>query len=185
MDELRVPLDSEGFSRRECPRCGAHFKLRWSSQEASLLAAALTRRYPHDEQPPACERRHCPYCAAAAAADEFFTDDVQRRLDLEASKVERAVRQRRLAVPAEWLAANPRATAPREGRDAPRLPLRPDPDDDLLCVALPCCGDEQKVSEAWVGPIRCHRCGIAHLRAGPRDIGVELALLREWASTDS
>jgi len=66
-------------------------------------------------------------------------------------------------------------------------PRRPDPlrddgqDQDLTGVPLPCCGEEVKVSDGWSGPVRCHFCGMVHTRAVSRDIGLELALLREWA----
>jgi hypothetical protein len=180
MDELRVPLDGDGFSRRECPRCGAHFKLRWSGREAHLLAAALGRRLEHDGDAESCAPRFCPYCACTADADAFLTGDVQRQLDGEASRIAQEVRSRRLLLPAEWAGANPRARSHAATAPERRPPPRADPVDELLPIALPCCGEEQKVNSAWMGPIRCHLCGIAHLRAGPRDIGLELALLLQW-----
>jgi hypothetical protein len=181
MDELRIPLDGDGFSRRECPRCRAHFKLRWSAREAAVLAAGMARRvnllgtFEGRELPP----RHCPYCAATAPAHEFFTPEVQRHLDAEAERLENEVRLHRFHLPDEWLGDNPRASsAPLAA--APPPPPRPDHADDLVRIGLPCCNEEHKVSGAWLGPIRCHLCGVAHLRAGPRDIGLELALLKQW-----
>lgn len=180
-DELQLPLDSEGFSRRECPRCRAEFKLRWSAREPAVLACAMARRVAMGSAeitaPPA---RFCPYCASSAAADRFFTPEIQRHLDTEARHLEEEVRWLRLRLPPEWLSENP-GHSHEPLAPAPRGILRREQDDDLCRIDLPCCGVEQKVSGAWVGPIRCHLCGIAHLRAGPRDIGLELALLKEWA----
>jgi hypothetical protein len=183
MDELQLPLDAEGFSRRECPRCHAEFKLRWSAREPAVLACAMARRVTMNsgelEPQPA---RVCPYCASSAAADRFLTPEIQRHLDGEARQLDEEVRRRRVRLPPEWLSENPRVSSKDPALTArPREPLRRDPDGELCRIDLPCCGVEQKVSGAWVGPIRCHLCGIAHLRAGPRDIGLELALLKEWA----
>jgi hypothetical protein len=183
MEELRVPLDVHGFSRRECPRCKAHFKLRWNEREAGVLAAALSRRVQHLNPTDAAPSRprFCPYCACEAPADEFFTPEVQRHLDAAARRLDAEVRWRRVRLPLEWMRANPRVTsAPAAAAQPPPIPLA-DHADDLLRIALPCCGEEHKVSDAWLGPVRCHLCGIAHLRAGPRDIGLELAMLRQWA----
>lgn len=181
MEELRVPLDGDGFSRRECPRCRAHFKLRWSAREAAVLAGGMARRVNRlvavdgGELP----RRHCPYCAAIAAADDFFTPAVQRHLDAEAERLDAEVRVHRFRLPPEWLGENPRAARGPIASSPPHA-LEPDHGDDLVRIALPCCNEEHKVSDAWLGPIRCHLCGVAHLRAGPRDIGLELALLKQW-----
>jgi hypothetical protein len=183
MEELRLPLDATGFSRRECPRCRAHFKVRWTERESTILAAALARRVAHaGPAPDPGGPRFCPYCAAEAPAEEFYTQASKERVDAEARRVDAEVRWHRLHLPAEWGAPGPRASAP-----PPVLSIDPPPwaaleaADDLLRIQLPCCGEEQKVTDAWLGPIRCHLCGTAHLRAGPRDIGLEMALLRQWA----
>jgi hypothetical protein len=180
MEDLELPLDVDGFSRRECPRCHAPFLMRWTASEARVLAAALTRRVQHlnalEAEPGG--PHFCPYCGCEAPADAFYTAEVQRHLDLTACALDAEVR---------WRSLRPRAALRHPEDDVGGSPLDAllpplgDGGEDLPRLALPCCGTEQKVSGAWLGPIRCHRCGVAHLRAGPRDIGLELALLRQWA----
>jgi hypothetical protein len=182
MDRIHLPLDGAGFSRRECPRCKAHFKIRWSEREAAVLAAALTRRVHHLNPGEASNRpiRFCPYCACSASAEAFYTPEAARHLDDQARRLEAAVTWHRLRVPHERLAENPNVTYVTVEPDAaPAVPV--DRGDDLLRIALPCCGEEHAVTDAWLGPLRCHLCGTAHLRAGPRDVGLEMALLRQWA----
>lgn len=180
MEELQLPLDQDGFSRRECPRCHAQFMVRWSEVEEQVLAAAMARRVATaGGEEPAPRRRFCPYCAAPAAAEAFFPAPIQRHLDTAARQITAEVESLRLRVPEEWLAANPRAEPAAPSLELPSLPPR-EYGADLFRIALPCCGDEQKVSDAWLGPVRCHLCGIAHLREGPRDFGLELALLKQW-----
>lgn len=184
MDEIRLNLDPDGFSRRECPRCRAHFKVPWNRREEQVVAAAMTSRVRHvnASECDAEALRICPYCAAPAPADHFLTSDALQRIDAHARILQNDLRWRRMRAPFDMLAANPRPTFVAVAPAEERVPQPRADWDDLTRVLLPCCGVEQKVSDAWVGPIRCHHCGTAHLRAGPRDIGLEMALLRNWMS---
>lgn len=62
-DEIRIsvslPLDADGFLRRECPVCEHEFK--WFSHD---------ERYPEAEP---VEQYFCPLCGAAAGVDEWWT----------------------------------------------------------------------------------------------------------------
>jgi len=62
MDEisisLRLPLDDDGFLRRECPHCGRQFKQRAGAP---------------DETQESPGTYYCPYCSASADADAWFT----------------------------------------------------------------------------------------------------------------
>ncbi|HET9597163.1 MAG TPA: hypothetical protein VFP65_16365 [Anaeromyxobacteraceae bacterium] len=185
MDELRLLLDEEGLSRRACPRCGGHFGVRWTRREARLLAGALARRIDHlnaaeaDDGPP----RHCPYCGLTASPQGWWLPDQLRWIDAQAGELRAEVRWRRMKAPLDRLAARPLPTylplAPGS-REPPELAHAPP---DLEVVPLPCCGEEIRVSPGWLGPVRCHLCGFIHARAAVRDIGLELALLRDWMQT--
>jgi hypothetical protein len=181
-EELRLPLDAAGFSRRECPRCQAHFKVRWSRREARVLASALARRVGHLNagEAEAGLPRHCPYCGARAEGEAWWTTEQLRWVEAQARGLDREVRWHALRAPLERPGANPRPTyvaiPPRPGR----LPPLRDPAATLARVYLPCCGEELAVSTGWVGPVRCHLCGFVHERGAGRDIGVELARLRAW-----
>jgi hypothetical protein len=62
-DEIRVPvslpLDSDGFIRRECPNCEREFK--WFSHEEGDNNAEVVDQY------------FCPLCGAGAATDSWWT----------------------------------------------------------------------------------------------------------------
>ena len=55
---LQLPLDKDGFLRRECPHCEQQFK-QWRST--------------HDEIQESPEEYYCPYCYASADADRWYT----------------------------------------------------------------------------------------------------------------
>lgn len=59
---MSLPLDSDGFLRRECPTCEREFKWLPSSGDDSVEAAA-----------PPDGGYFCPYCAIQAPEDQWFT----------------------------------------------------------------------------------------------------------------
>jgi hypothetical protein len=182
-EELELPRDGAGYARRACPRCLAHFKVRVGRRDERVLAAAITRRADAIEAGLApASPRHCPYCGECDEAERFWTDEQLRWVDAHARRLADEVRWRRLRAPLERLAANPRPTYVLVFPPARPLPPPRDDPDDMTAIPLPCCGEEQKVSGGWIGPVRCHYCGCVHARDVARDIGMEIALLRKWVT---
>lgn len=60
---MSVPLDSDGFLRRECPTCEQEFKVFVHQEEGEEADA--------QDAPPG--GYHCPYCAIQADANAWFT----------------------------------------------------------------------------------------------------------------
>lgn len=58
---LTLPLDSEGFLRRECPTCEREFKWKPGQEDAAESAAVPNGGY------------FCPYCAIQAPPDSWNT----------------------------------------------------------------------------------------------------------------
>jgi hypothetical protein len=180
-DEIRLPHDSAGYTRRACPRCRAHFKVRASLRDERVLAAAIARRACAAEIGCASTLpRHCPYCGHAGDGEAFFTTEQLSWVEAQARRISDEVRWRRLRAPLDRLGQNPRPTYVPVERGEDQLAPPRDLPDDLIVVPLPCCGEEEKVSGGWRGPVRCHYCGFVHARDLGRDIGMEIELLREW-----
>jgi hypothetical protein len=58
---VQVPLDSDGFLRRQCPTCEEQFK--WLSSDSV------------GEEPEPVEQYFCPLCGQAAGLEDWFTTD--------------------------------------------------------------------------------------------------------------
>ncbi len=56
---VQLPLDSDGFLRRECPSCELEFK--WFNHEQG------------DPDAEGVEQYHCPRCGATASTDSWWT----------------------------------------------------------------------------------------------------------------
>jgi hypothetical protein len=181
MEEIDLPQDRAGYARRACPRCRADFKVRASRRDERVLAFAMARRVNAFEAGEAVHPpppRHCPYCGARDVAEAFWTREQHSWVEAQARGVSEEVRWRRLCAPLDRLAENPRLTyVPIPPGTRVPAPTRDDVD-ALRAMPLPCCGEEEKVSGRWIGPVRCHYCGFVHARDLERDIGLELALLR-------
>jgi hypothetical protein len=184
--EFQLPLDASGFSLRRCPRCDSAFKVRRTVRDAGVLASALAGRIHHlngTEADAAPVTRHCPYCGTTAPAESWWTEGQRRWFGAQARSLAEEIRWRWLQLPFELLGQNPRPTYVTV---PPNLALEAEPDEELegelTTVPLPCCGEEIRVTEAWVAPVRCHFCGLVHARRAVRDAWVELAQLRSWAT---
>ena len=59
---MTIPLDSDGFLRRECPTCEREFKWRPSEAEAE-----------EDVEPADAAGYFCPYCGVQAPDDAWLT----------------------------------------------------------------------------------------------------------------
>lgn len=143
---LEIPLDDDGYLDRECAACGRHF--RWHDGPVGDV--------PDDAPGP--DEYYCPYCGAAAPADEWLTtDQVEALQQLAFGAVERGVdRTFRSAA-----GRSPHLRYESGGRPvSPPAPMELDETDRLIAVASPCHPYEPvKVATRSVSELHCLVCG--------------------------
>lgn len=152
-----IPLDADGYVRRQCPACEREFKWFHGRTDAT----------PDNWQDP--DSYFCPYCGVEAAGDEWFTDAqaayVQQSLsghvgDLVADELEDVARSInreggliRLSVSDRGIDTNP-----------PPPPLS-EPN-DMAAVEAPCHPFEPvKIREDWLDAVHCLVCGAPFMPA--------------------
>jgi hypothetical protein len=144
---MSVPLDSDGFMRRQCPTCER--ELKW-----------LARDEQGDEANRAPEGGyHCPYCAIQAPGDSWWTEAqlqmahsilMEEVVAPELDKFKRQVEGMNVGGLISFSVATERA--------APVDPLIEI--DDMWRVDFPChSGASVKVLEDWHGDVHCPICG--------------------------
>lgn len=147
---VSLPLDNDGFLRRECPNCVRQFK--WHDGPASEEA----------ENQPSADAYYCPFCGVAAATDQWWT-------------TEQVEYTQGVAMPAAIQALDDELGSAFKGMSSKNVKIKqtghldvPDePDaltepDDMMIVASPCHGWEPiKVPEDTTSPIHCLVCGQA------------------------
>jgi hypothetical protein len=144
--QMPLPLDSDGFLRRECPTCEREFK--WLYSEESDAA-------PEDGG------YYCPYCGVQAPTDAWWT---KSQLDFATG-----IATKEFVVPElEKFQRNLSQMARRSGGLLDFKPGRLDVDepdapvevDDMRRVDFPCHPSEPvKILEDWTRPVRCLICG--------------------------
>ena len=145
---VRLPLDSDGFLRRECPTCEREFK--W----------LLTTEAEEDAAVPSGAGYFCPYCQIQADSNHWHT-----RAQVEYA--EQAIAPHAERVVAEEVQEGLRGLS---GFKPSRLPSGPVPepepmsaeDDDMRRFDFACHPQEPvKVLDGWAGPVHCLLCGQA------------------------
>lgn len=150
MDEIEVslPLDADGFLRRECPHCVRQFK--WHHGPANEESE-------QHEDPLAY---HCPFCGQPAGGESWWT---QEQLDYMqgvaaprmAQMVARELDQAFKSVKSDFIRFE--RTGNFETPDTPMPLVEPD---DMVIVTSPCHAYEPvKVPEDHTGTLYCLICG--------------------------
>lgn len=143
-----IPLDSEGFLRRECPHCEAEFK--WHSGPANDEA----------EHADAAVTYYCPLCGEPAPPDHWWTT---AQLDyMQGMATPMIMRQVQEQI-GDALHGNKHMTYKAgDQSDVPDTPSALTEPDDMRIVASPCHDYEPvKVPEDVDGPLHCLVCGRA------------------------
>lgn len=145
--QVSVPLDSDGFLRRECPHCMRQFK--WHDGPANEESEQHARPASYS----------CPLCGQPAADDSWYTPE---QLDL----IERAAMPFALGIVQDELEGMFRGMKGVEYKRSSEEPADfADPlvePDDMTIVTSPCHDYEPvKVPEDHVGPLYCLICGSA------------------------
>lgn len=142
---MSIPLDSDGFMRRECPTCERELKWRPTPEG--------------EESTPAPDAGYfCPYCAVQAPLDVWWTKDQAKAVE---AKVHNDAVKPLLDDFAQSLqrSSSPNfkiTSAPAAREDEPQLTET----DDMRRVDFDCHPTEPvKVLESWEQTVHCIVCG--------------------------
>ena len=147
---VSMPLDSDGFLRRECPNCLRQFK--WHNGPANEEA----------EKQDAVGSYFCPFCGQAALPDQWLTSDQVDYIQ-------------GVAMPTVMQSIDDELSSAFKGLDSKHIkvtktghfdiPDEPDPltePDDMVIIASPCHSWEPiKVPDETTSPLHCLICGQA------------------------
>ncbi|MBI5546696.1 MAG: hypothetical protein HY901_22665 [Deltaproteobacteria bacterium] len=163
-ESVALPRDVLGYVRRECPECHRLFKVKGTPLEGMLVFARLASQVTHANREEADWPevvRFCPYCGFAATDERWFTAEQRAFLDKRGEVLEQELRFEQLAHVERTLSVNPGPTflPVRPERLAATLAAEPN---DMRVLPLFCCHEEIKVSEGWLGAVRCFFCGTEH-----------------------
>ena len=162
---MSLPLDEDGFLRRECPNCERQFKW-WPTPPTDETSA--------EEPQKVVEAYFCPYCCEPASPDAWWTKEQVEYAQQVAMAEVLGPQLRRFKSGME--SRNRRSRGIRFDVSLPSLPqpeslMKPD---DMVRIDVPCHPEEPlKVDEEWEQEVSCLVCGIRYpvelVRALPHD----------------
>lgn len=145
---VSLPLDDDGFLRRECPRCLREFK--WFAHENADPDAELVEQY------------FCPLCGGASGVDEWWTPaQAEYAQAMAAPDIEQFVND---AIRDTFQGSKYLRVSPGDGIEMDiEMPEPLTEPNDMVIVQSPCHPNEPiKVPEQDVeAPLHCLVCGIA------------------------
>lgn len=139
-----MPVDSEGFMRRECPTCER--ELKWVGASEG------------DASTPAPEGGYfCPYCAVQAPANAWWTKDQLKAIE---AKMHNEVIKPQLDDLGKSLE---RSSTQHVKFTSKPMPRTAEPQltesDDMRRIDFGCHTEPVKVLEDWNGAVHCPLCG--------------------------
>ena len=146
---VKLPLDHDGFLRRQCPRCERCFK--WFNGQTEDAPVEL----------PGAKTYFCPYCGEESATDQWYTNEqvdyIQAIAAQEALKLVDQELQPSIDALNRTSGGLLKAELDIPYSNPPGPLVEPD---DMVAVASPCHPHEPiKIVEAWDEPIHCLVCG--------------------------
>jgi hypothetical protein len=143
-----LPLDNDGFLRRQCPHCNSQFK--WHHGPANEEA----------EQATSPSAYHCPLCGQPAETDRWNTDEQNEYVEGVATPA--VIRHADDLIKDAFKGLNSKYFKVKmTGHlDTPAEPDALVEPDDMVIVVSPCHAYEPvKVPDDAAGPFRCLVCG--------------------------
>jgi hypothetical protein len=170
--QITLPLDDEGFFRRECPLCRREFKVHLKEEELGQLAQCRIDDYlveqrgeegqGDDEEDESAQENFCPYCGQSAPSDYWWTQEQLAYLHVIAENIMARLLNEHLIRPLNRNMGHG-SFIRFEGKEMEQKEEWISPETtDMTVVDLPCCERRVKVVDDWKGAVCCFFCGFPH-----------------------
>jgi uncharacterized Zn-finger protein len=143
---MTLPLDSDGFLRRECPYCKREFKVFPSQKEEDM------------EESNVIVELFCPYCGQSAGKNSWWTGEQRRYAKEIALKKVLEPELEELGKSLENIGKGSFIKIKME-KPSFKTPKIHEEADDMKLFDLPCCKERIKLEENWKGYVHCIVCG--------------------------
>ena len=170
---IEVPLDSQGFLRRQCPLCNMEFKIKVDEKELTDLITSGISSYliieedSEDTKEEETTELFCPYCSQESDVNEFWTEEQNAYFNIYAENILADLVNDNFIRPMKREFKKPSSGPIGITIEADEMkkkePWISPEDDDMDVHSLSCCGKELKLLETWDKEYACIYCGFKHL----------------------
>jgi hypothetical protein len=144
--EVSIPLDDDGFLRRECPYCCREFKIRKDDFES----LDINKEY------------YCPYCGENASPLAWITKGQKELFNKIAENVAVDIINKEFVTFLKGL-DNPSKGVRVTAHELERGNELINPEiNDMKIIELPCCQKSIKIDQDRDSQIHCYYCGFLH-----------------------
>jgi ribosomal protein S27E len=143
---MNLPLDTDGFLRRECPYCKREFKIFPSEKEEE------------GEDKNVIVELFCPYCGQSAGKNSWWTQEQLRCAKEIALKKVLEPELEEFGKSLESMGKGSFVKIKME-RLSFKTPKIHEEADDMKLLDLHCCNERIKFEENWKGDVHCIICG--------------------------
>lgn len=142
---MSLPLDIDGFLRRECPYCKREFKVFPSGEENETKEKDVLELI-------------CPYCGQSADKSSWWTTEQLRYAKEVAFKKVLEPELKKLGRTLEGVSKDSLVKVKMEKLPS-KTPKIPEEADDMKIFELRCCNERIKIEENWKDDVHCIICG--------------------------
>ena len=173
--EISLPLDSDGFLRRECPLCLRQFKVEFTEEERKTVVQKEIENYllendliQKSEDPNETDEIEywCPYCGQSAKSTSWWSQEQLEYVQIfpynyMADTINRQMKElkRQFSKAGKGL-----ISVKIDTKELPyKEPWISPETDDMTIVDLPCCKFKIKLDDDWREPYNCFKCGFPYI----------------------
>lgn len=175
--KINLPLDSDGFLRRECPYCIRQFKVEIKAEERQSLIEQQLQAYLLQQGVQQQEEEGsdsisedvndlwCPYCGQRASPSDWWTQEQLAYVNIFAYNIMAQTLNK------EFAHLKRKTSRSSKGLISIKLDFKEMPykepwispeSDDMALYNLPCCGTALKLKDGWCRTYYCIQCGFPH-----------------------
>jgi len=173
--KIPLPLDEEGFLRRECPFCHKEFKILFEKQGLanllqksvdSFIAELKGKKANLSENSKSENEFICPYCGQRAPSNDWWTREQASYIhNIFKNIIAKAVNENLINSFKESFQSfrSDAVSIKFEGKEMEQHEPRISPEiNDMKIFDLPCCQRKIKIEENWHNKVYCFFCGFPH-----------------------
>jgi hypothetical protein len=166
---ISLPLDKDGFLRRECPLCCREFKLLLEEKELSDLAQKGIESFLLEEKETENNSNDsddqqkeyiCPYCGQASPDNSWWTKEQLAYINIFAKNIMAKLLNEHFIHPLQRKFSSNSGPVQFKGKEMEaQEPWISPESDDMEVFELKCCNRKMKICDDWKGKIYCFFCG--------------------------
>jgi hypothetical protein len=164
---ISLPLDKDGFLRRECPLCCREFKLLLEEKELGDLAQRrldsflLEEKEDNSDDVDDQQKEYiCPYCSQSSPDNSWWTKEQLAYINIFAKNIMAKLLNDHLIDPLHRKFGSNSGPLRFKGKrmemQDPWISLELN---DMSIFELPCCRRKMKIYDDWKGKVYCFFCG--------------------------